>query len=200
MKFPLITPTLFSAVISSVIADVPKQTPLYQYAGLWTDSPFTSKPPPPEAAPTLNPLNDFMLTGIAPVPGGYRITITNKKDPSIKELITPDSKGPFRIISVNRNPEQSLGTTVVLSNGSMQGTVSFEPDLVTLSSAPAAPQENLQGNPQQQPNLPPGVNPTLGEAHPNAGPRPRIVPPAPQGSETKSNTNKKNENQRPERR
>ena len=30
-------------------ADLPKKAPITKYTGLWTNSPFTSKPPPPEA-------------------------------------------------------------------------------------------------------------------------------------------------------
>ncbi|MEP3214747.1 MAG: hypothetical protein ABJQ29_16245 [Luteolibacter sp.] len=170
--------TLIAIGISSAAADVPKKAPLYQYAELWTNSPFTSRPPPVTTGPVNNPLDDFTLTGISPVPGGYRVTIINKKDPNDKQVIPPGGNGTFKIVSVDRNPGETLGTTVVLSNGSMQGTVAFEPDLITLNTAPPAPQ---QQNPQdQQQNLPPGVNiPNQGDPNSQPTPRPRIVPPAP---------------------
>lgn len=163
------------------LASIPMKAPLVKYTGMWTNSPFTSKPPPPPPGETVNPFEDFTLTGIAPVPGGYRITIMSKKNPDVKKVIQPGSKSEFKVVSVNRNPEKALGTTVVLSSGSIQGTVSFEPDLITIKAAPTAPVPQ-QGNP----NLPPGINnpnqpplPTQAGQNPSDGqrqPRPRIVP------------------------
>lgn len=158
-------------------ANIPKKQPLVKYTGLWTNSPFTAKPPEVQAAPPVNPFEDFTLTGIAPVPGGHRITIVSKKNPDVKRVIEPGGTSEFKVVSVNRNPEKALGTTVVLSSGSIQGTVTFEPELITLKAAPAAP-----AAPQGNQNLPPGVNMTTttvtinGQATPRA-PRPRIVPP-----------------------
>lgn len=199
MKYILTTLSFLAIGITAGIADIPKKVPNYQYAGLWTDSPFTSKPPEPETVQPVNPLNDFTLTGIAPVPGGYRVTIISKKDPTVKEVISPGGNSPFKVVSVNRNPGQSLGTTVVLSSGSMQGTVSFEPDLVTVNAPPtaAAPKQDPQA---QQPNTPPGGIPNTKQQ--NGGPRPRIVPPTTQSNGKKSNNNndRKKDNQRPDRR
>jgi hypothetical protein len=170
-------------------ASIPVKAPLVKYTGLWTNSPFTSKPPPQEPGITVNPFEDFTLTGIAPVPGGYRITIMSKKNPDVKEVIQPGVESEFKVVSVNRNPEKPLGTTVVLSSGAIQGTVSFEPDLITLKAAPAAPVA-----PQGNPNLPPGVaNPNQPPPPTQAGqnpgdpsaqrqPRPRIVPPQSPGA------------------
>lgn len=159
-------------------ANIPKKQPLVKYTGLWTNSPFTAKPPEVQAGPPVNPFEDFTLTGIAPVPGGHRITIMSKKNQDVKKIIEPGGTSEFKVVSVNRNPEKALGTTVVLSSGSIQGTVTFEPELITLKAAPAAPQGNQ--------NLPPGVTVTPtpnqnpnGQPAPRA-PRPRIVPaPAP---------------------
>ncbi|QTN31806.1 hypothetical protein HZ994_05510 [Akkermansiaceae bacterium] len=180
-------PALIAFIPAIALADIPRKAPPVKYTGLYTNSPFTSKPPAPEAAPTANPLEDYTLAGIAPVPGGYRITIINKKNPEMKEVIEPGGNGQFKVVSVNRNPGKTLGTTVVLSSGSIQGTVSFEPELITLKSAPAAAPQ------QQQGNLPPGITPAMaGQVNANAQnggspdvrqPRPRIVPPpAPAGN------------------
>lgn len=179
------------ATLHTASADIPKKPPLVKYTGLWTNSPFTSKPVVEQQGTAENPLDDFTLTGIAPVPGGYRITIINKKNPEIKKIIEPGgSDTEFKVVSVDRNPGKTLGTTVVLSTGSMQGTVSFEPDLITLKAAPAAPQPGQPQPGQPQPNgLPPGVVPPQGNQDPNQPnggatvqrqPRPRIVaPPTP---------------------
>lgn len=176
-----ILPFLILAVIACLPAhaNVPKKAPEAKYSGLWTNSPFTSKPPVVGPGSPVNPFEDFTLTGIAPVPGGYRITIMSKKNPDIRKVIEPGRNSEFKVVSVNRNAQKALGTTVVLSSGAIQGTVSFEPDLITLKSAPATPVA-----PQVNPNLPPGVSapnqppqpPQTGQNAPRQ-PRPRIVPP-----------------------
>jgi hypothetical protein len=158
-------------------ADIPRKAPLVKYTGLWTNSPFTSKPVVEAGGTIANPFDDFTLTGIAPVPGGYRITIINKKNPDIKKVIEPGGTDTeFKVVSVDRNPEKVLGTTVVLTTGSMEGTVSFERDQITLKPPPAAPE---QGEPQANNNLPPGMNPIQANGAENVlrQPRPRIVPP-----------------------
>jgi hypothetical protein len=175
---------IFTSVFHIAAAKIPEKAPAVKYTGLYTNSPFTSKPAAPPDAPTANPLEDYTLAGIAPVPGGYRITIINKKNPEMKEVIEPGGSGQFKVVSVNRNPGKTLGTTVVLSSGSIQGTVAFEPDLITLKAAPATPEP-------QQGQLPPGITPAMAGqqgAPPNANaeavrqPRPRIVPPPTTGA------------------
>ncbi len=126
-----------------------------------------------------------MLTGIAPVQGGYRITIENKKNTEQKKVIEPGGSGEFKVVSVKYDPDILLDSTVILSHGSIQGTVGFEPELISLKAAPA-----VAVNAQVNANLPPGVNvpPVPGangqpqvntNTDPNAQrqPRPRIVPP-----------------------
>ena len=178
---------LSSAIFQIASASVPQKAPLVKYTGLINNSPFTSKPLVKPDGPVQNPLEDYTLSGIAPVPGGYRITIINKKNPEMKEVIEPGGKSQFKVVSVNRNPGKALGTTVTLSSalssGNVQGTVSFEPELITLKAAPAA------APPQQQANgLPPGITPAMAgqqavppNTNPNVEavrqPRPRIVPP-----------------------
>lgn len=183
--------TLPLLAIAPTSAKVPEKAPLVKYSGLWTNSPFTSKPPVTDPGPAANPLEDYTLSGISPIPGGYRVTVVNKKNPEKKEIIAPGEANAsgFKIVSVNRNPGKALGTTVTLSSGSVQGTVSFEPELITLKAAPVPAAQAQQGNP----NLPPGINPNIANgAAPVAGgegartPRPRIVPPAtPQGNTVK---------------
>jgi hypothetical protein len=190
---------IFSCLLVVAHADIPNKAPLVKYTGLWTNSPFTSKPAVVGQDPIANPLDDYTLTGIAQVPGGYMITIMNKKNPEKKEVITPGGKGTFKVVSVNRNPGQRLGTTVVLSSGSMQGTVSFEPDLVTLKAPPAAPQAGQQGV------LPPGItaaqaNQTNGADNRQRQPRPRIVPPPANAQKPAQNSKVNSEERRTERR
>jgi hypothetical protein len=175
-------------------ADIPTKKPLSYYSKLWTPSPFTTPPVVTEPAPTKSPFDDYHLTSIAPVEGGYWITIAHKKDKK-KIVIQPGSNSKYKVLSVERNPETRLGTVVTLTDGQFTGQVRFEPNLVVLNTP------NTNKPPEQ---LPPGFNPNQpnqpiqqppGQVTPPPTPRPRIVPPS------KSNQNPANQNSqsRPQR-
>lgn len=174
MKHLLLFSTLLAA---SAAAEVPRAVPVTRYAGLWTDSPFTSKPPPVQAAAEANPLEDYALGGISPISGGYRVTLLNRKNPE-ERIVLPDNQD-FKILSVQYSTGNPLGTTVRLSTGSKTGTVSFDEKLLALKAAPAAPQQQQPGQPQNPPGIPgqPGAPPTQPPDGQRA-PRPRVVPPA----------------------
>jgi hypothetical protein len=167
-------------------ADLPRKAPLTKYAGLWTNSPFTSKPPPAEAGPVANPLEDYALAGVSPVGNGYRVTLLNKKTPT--ERITVDSDNPksdFKILAVTRKSGDPLGTVVRMSSGSLVGSVSFDEKLLTLVAAPVAAKVN--------PNAPkavpiPGQPPQPVTTGPQRQPRPRVVPPATSGTGSTGST------------
>lgn len=155
-------------------AELPRKAPLTKYTRLWTDSPFTSKPPPAGPAEVANPLEDYALAGVSPVTGGYRVTLINKKKPDERIIVESDKpRDGFKVLGVTRKPGDPLGTVVRMASGSLTGTVAFDEKLLTI--APPAP-------PQQKPaaNLPPGVQPGQvpqpGQA-PQRQPRPRVVPP-----------------------
>lgn len=169
---------LSAALALPAFAEIPKQVPSTRYSILITNSPFTSKPPPPESAPEVNPLDDYALGGVSPIPGGYRVTLLNKKNPE-ERIFIPDDKN-FKLLAVHYSPGNPLGTTVRVSTGSKVGTVSVDEKLLTLKAAPA-PQPVQQQNPQQPqipgvvPQQPPVPGQTNGEAP--RQPRPRVVPP-----------------------
>jgi hypothetical protein len=180
LKSLVFNPVLLLLALTGVAAaDLPKKAPLSRYTSLWTNSPFTSKPPPPEAGPENNPLDDYALIGVSPINdnNGYRVTLINKKKPD--ERITVDSDetvSGFKILGVTRKPGDPLGTVVRMSSGSMTGTVSFEENLLTVAAAKAPP----QAAPPQVPGQPPQPVPP-GQAQPLRQPRPRVIPPpAPQ--------------------
>jgi hypothetical protein len=161
------------------LAELPRKVPHTAYSELWTNSPFTSKPPPPEAAPETNPLEDYALGGVSPVADGYRVTLLNRKNPEeriIVESSRPDADHGFKIASVNRKPGNPLATTVILNKGSVTGSVEFEESLLTLKAPPAAPPQNPPGvnNPGRDPRQP-------GQAGGQRQPRPRVVPPTTSG-------------------
>ncbi len=184
MKSLVFNPVLLLLALTGVAAaDLPKKAPLSRYSSLWTNSPFTSKPPPPEAGPENNPLDDYALIGVSPINdnNGYRVTLINKKKPD--ERITVDSDetvSGFKILGVTRKPGDPLGTVVRMSSGSMTGTVSFDEKLLTVAAAKAQPQAPPQAAPPQVPGQPPQPVPP-GQAQPLRQPRPRVIPPpAPQ--------------------
>lgn len=174
-------------------ADLPKKAPITKYTRLWTDSPFTSKPPPPEPGAVANPLEDYTLAGVSPVPGGYRVTLLNKKKPDERIIVEADKEiAGFKILEVIRKSGDPLGTVVKMKSGSVTGTVAFDDKFLTLAPPPAAKPALRQ---------PPGVRPARlpqqpGQA-PARQPRPRVVPPpaqSPQQAQPATN------NQRPSRR
>ncbi len=170
-------------------AEVPGVLPPGQYRGLWENSPFTSKPPPPAPVDVANPLDDYALGGISPITGGYRVTLLNKKNPDERITVTPQGSYPpehnVKVISVTRKAGNPLATTVMLSMGTLTGTVTFEEALLALKSPPPPP-VNHQGQPPgmpqngQQPH-PQALQGGQGQAQPGQPggrqPRPRVVPP-----------------------
>ncbi|WAC19471.1 hypothetical protein OVA24_19795 [Luteolibacter sp. SL250] len=172
---------LFIALAATALAKPPRVVPTTKYTRLWTDSPFTTKPPPPPPPEVANPLEDYALGGISPIPGGYRVTLLNRKNPE-ERIILPENQD-FKVLSVQYAPGNPLGTTVRVSTGSKSGTVAFDEKLLTLKAAPAPPPPQ-QGQPPQpvpgQPAAAPGTEP------PRA-PRPRVVPPAGPGNQPAAN-------------
>ncbi len=162
------------ALTGWALADLPKKAPIARYTGLWLNSPFTSKPPPPDSGPVANPLEDYALAGVSPIGTGYRVTLLNKK--KIEERVTVDSENPkngFKILEVIRKPGDPLGTIVRMSSGALTGTISFDEKLLVLVTAAKA-------SPKPQPGAAPvqaGQAPQPGQA-PQRQPRPRVVPPS----------------------
>lgn len=164
----------------AMAADLPKKAPKSKYANLWQNSPFTSKPPPPEAAPEANILSDYALGGISPVGGGYLVTLLNKKKPEERIVVRPDETNPkhgFKILEVHRKAGDPLGTTVKLASGASIGMVAFDDKLLTLAAPPAT----KPGAPPATGAIPHPTTPTAVPANQNQAasrmPRPRVVPP-----------------------
>jgi hypothetical protein len=158
-------------------ADLPKKQPVGRYSGLWMNSPFTSKPPPVSAAEAINPLSDYALIGLAPIAGGYRVTLINKKTPDERihfETDNPSSK--YKVLGVTRKEGDPLGTVVRLSDGTNTGSVSYDEKLLTLAAAPAKAAPPQPGQ-QPNPNMPPGAQPQPNNGQLQRQPRPRVVPP-----------------------
>ncbi len=181
------------ALTGWAVADLPKKAPITKYTRLWTDSPFTSKPPPPTPGEVANPLEDYTLAGVSPVSGGYRVTLLNKKKPDERIIVESDRPaGGFKILEVIRKAGNPLGTVVRMVSGSVTGTVAFDEKHLTLAPPPAAKPQLPPGIRPGQ--LPPGIRP--GQP-PQRQPRPRVVaPPIPKPPQTQPSTN----SPRPQRR
>ncbi len=180
MKTPISNPVFLLLFLASLAsAALPKKAPITKYSGLWTNSPFTAKPPPPEAGPENNPLDDYALIGVSSLGvKNYLVTLINKKKPDEPRIYVEthrESKG-FKILKVTRKDGDPLGTVVHMQSGSMTGTVSYDQKLLTLTPAaaarPAAP----------QPGQPPQGVPQLQPGEPQRQPRPRVVPPPAPGA------------------
>jgi hypothetical protein len=179
-KAPLLL--ILPALTAVLHAGVPQKQPLGNYAKLWTNSPFTAKPPVAGAAPVANPLEDYALLGVSPIGNkGYRVTLINKKqaDQRITIETGETSADGLSIIKVNRTAGEPLKTTVEMASGAMQGMVAFDPALLTIA-APAPP---------AAPGQAPGQVPPQIQGQPGAPgqviqkqPRPRVVPPPAPGN------------------
>lgn len=164
-------------------AEVPKNPPVTRYRKLWTDSPFTSKPPVEGPAEQKNRIDDYALLGVSPIASGYRVTIVEKKNPDERIIIESDrdNKDGFKVLSVVRKSGDPLGTTVRLATGALTGTVAFEEKLLEVKAPPAAA-------PQAQPAVPvPGQQPAANANAPQRQPRPRVVPPPAPGGNPQPN-------------
>jgi hypothetical protein len=174
---PLKIPSLLilPALTAVLHAGVPQKQPLGNYNRLWTNSPFTSKPPIVGAGPIANPLEDYALLGVSPIANGHRVTLINKKqaDQRITVETGKTSADGFSIIKVNREAGQPLNTTVLMASGSMQGTVSFDEKLLTIAAPPpTAPAAQAPGQVPPQIQGQPATPQTI-----QRQPRPRVVPP-----------------------
>ena len=164
----LLLSLLFAA---SALADAPNQLRLTDYQKLWTDSPFTSKPPPPAPpGPAANPLEDYALGGISKLADGYYAILLNKKDPSDKVVIRPGSDGDFKVVEVQWSEGNWKDTVVTIQSGNQRGTVAFEDKLLAVKTA--APEKPTGAKPQVPTPGKPATPTPAGQTRP-----PRIVRP-----------------------
>ncbi|MDX1680549.1 MAG: hypothetical protein R3242_07450 [Akkermansiaceae bacterium] len=172
---------LFLAAAGLVVAEVPREPGVTKYSNLWNDSPFTAKPPP-DVGPAPNPLRDYVLLNVAPVPEGYIVTLLDTKRPSdpgsrITLVGNEETKG-FRIVDVVYGKPGSSGTKAKIRTRDGQvGLVGFEEKYLALKSAPSATPAAATG-PQRRPQNP-NVRPNPNPGQQTRVPRRRIIPPKP---------------------
>jgi hypothetical protein len=159
MMIPLRTLSwlLLPLFAASAVAQEPVDKPVEAYRTLWTSSPFTTPPPPGEGPAEVNPMDDYALSAVSPVAGGYMVVIVNKKDPSDRIRIVSGQPSEFTIEKVipGEGPRE---TVVELSHGTKKGKVEFDEKLLVIRQAPPP---RPQPNPNQPvPNQPaPNVQP-----------------------------------------
>jgi hypothetical protein len=140
---------------SDALADAPKQLPKTRYTPLWSDSPFTSKPPPPTAPEAANPFEGYSLGGVSKLADGYFVVLLNAKDPNENVLIRPGYKSDWEIVAVDWSKTNWRETTVKVKKGATVGTIGFDTaNLAVKPPAAAQPTPNAPqaggGNPNQQ--------------------------------------------------
>ncbi len=148
-------------------AEVPKKVSDSTYSHLWNSSPFTNKPPPvvPTEAPSA--FEDWALSGVSQVNGGYLVTLQHRKNQGESQVIKPDrvikyladgtaeetmagKAGAFKVDSVEYSKKGWKETVVHLSAGGRSGTVKFDDKLLSPKVA-AAPQQQ-RGQQGMNPN------------------------------------------------
>ena len=194
---------ILPAFAPTLQAEVPRKPPLSKYTRLWTDSPFTAKPPPPTSGPASNPLEDYALAGVSPIANGYRVTLLSKKEPEKRIFIfsdEPNAKHGFKILGVERKDGDPMGTVVRLQSGSLTGTVSYDEKLIAIAAPQTKPA--AKGQPGPRPPVIPGQpNPNQKGNPSQRQPRARVMPPVPQVQPPPVPQNRQNPNQqRPIRR
>ncbi len=146
---------LLALLALPVMAAAPKKPLPGKYAGLWLNSPFTTKPVIVQnTAPPEDPFKDWALGGVTKFPDGYFVILLNKKKPDERLLIQPGQYSEYKVIEVNDGGMDYRSTTVKIMKGTTQGIVGYEEKMLVLKAAPAAAQQN-----PAIPGMPPGVDP-----------------------------------------
>jgi hypothetical protein len=186
---------IFASAIAFAAAPVKK--PDTSYTHLSSNSPFTSKPPPPVKGDEATPLDDWALGGVSEVEGGYMVTIFHKKNAGETQIIRPSgtmvkvkdemkwinpgAAGSYKVERVEYGKESWKDTVVYLSSGSRSDKVAFDEKLLAPAASAAPTQNRGPGQPGQP--VQPGAQPQPGLVVPGQTggrpPRQRVVPPTP---------------------
>lgn len=158
-------PLILLSIGLPAFSEIPRKMPYTKYRSLWDDSPFTTKPIIESAPVEENVFEDYALAGVAPIKGGYQVTLIDRKDPGKRTYINSDDERPphgFKIESVERDNDDFKGTVVHLRSGSRRGTVSYDEKLLTLVKPPAPKatsrqQTSSKGRPKTMPGQVPGM-------------------------------------------
>jgi hypothetical protein len=198
MKTFITSGTVLLLAAAVAFAGAPEKKPDSSYLHLSSNSPFTSKPPPPLPPEQAAPLDDWALGGVSEIEGGYMVTIFHKKNAGEMQIIRPAgtlkkakdemewidpcASGSYKVERVEYGKESWKDTVVYLNSGGKSEKVAFDEKLMS-PAASAAPQQNrppgqpmIPGQPAPQ-NIQPGViTPGSSGGRP---PRQRVTVPPP---------------------
>ncbi len=199
---------LISAFALPASAAVPLKKNANDYAVLWKNSLFTSKPPPAGPVEQVSAFADWTLGGVSEIDGGHMVTLFNTKKQGESMIIRPSSviihrgdtiehlkpggAGTFTVAQVEYGRTSWKDTVVTLAAAGRTGPVKFD-DAQIQPKVAAPPPANQQPRPGQLPpgfQLPGGAQPAFGQQgqQPQAGgqrqsPRPRVRPQPQQGQQ-----------------
>lgn len=200
MKTFIVSASLALLLVPAAFAGKPEKKPDTAYLHLSSNSPFTSKPPPPVKPDEAPPLEDWALGGVSEVEGGYMVTLFHKKNAGEMQIIRPSgtlkkakdemewinpgAPGSYKVERVEYGKESWKDTVVYLNSGGRSDKVAFDDKLLAPAAAAAAPNQNRPpGPPQVLPGQPvPQVQPGMVPPGSNGNRPPRqrvVIPPAP---------------------
>lgn len=119
----------------SAHAVIPKEPVLKRYESLWTDSPFTSRPPAVVPPDRRNALKDYTLASLCRVKHGWHVVLLHKKDRNKRIRLEPrgSSESGFKVISVE-NPTTRQARVEIEARGG-KGWVRFESEFLEIRMA-----------------------------------------------------------------
>ena len=100
---------------------------------LWTQSPFTVKPPPPEGEEVVeeNPFEDWALGGVSSVGERRLITLFHRKEAGQQLIVdSGDPTSEFKVLEVTQDPDDYKKTIVKISKGGQTGSVTYDDKLL----------------------------------------------------------------------
>lgn len=143
-----LTSILLTALSGGAMGGVVEKKSGASYSHLWTNSPFT-EPKREMVSPVQDPFEPYSLTGIAPIPGGYRVTLLDRRNPEVR-IVLPEAAG-LKLVSVQYSAQRPLDSTVRLSLDGKEGLVRFDPNLLKPAGNPG-PKNAPELAPTEQPN------------------------------------------------
>lgn len=138
------------------------------YSHLWNHSPFTKRREVIKE-PAKDPFEHYSLAGVAPIPGGYRINLLDRRAPGTSIVLS--DRPEFKVVNVQYSAGNPLNTSVRLALQGQEGVVTFDPALLKdhsnrANSTPApTPNPSVQ-SPIRQPRAR-SIESTNGAARPH---------------------------------
>lgn len=120
-----------------------------KYQKLWTQSPFTVKPPPPNVEAGPGPLEDYTLASVSPSQEGWFVVLLNKKKREDRVRIVPGTENEegFKVVEVKQDPASYKETKVKLAYRGDTGWLGYEDKYLALKRAAGGPAKAVPPRP-----------------------------------------------------